>query len=236
MLEIEKIDNVLEALLFVSGDGLKVSDICELLELQRSEVQSAVKRLQKKYGGKAGVHLISYNGKIQFASNPDYADTLAVVLNPIKEKALSNPAMETLSIIAYRQPVTRLDIEHVRGVNCDYALQALLKNNLIEIVGRKDSLGKPLLFGTTETFLMRFGIDSLDDLPEREKLLDKIKEIEESSPEPTEEELYNFAKQEETPDFLQGEQLIKIDSDGNASQVTVPPADVSAPATDADGE
>lgn len=215
MLDLDNVDNVLEALLFVSGDGLKISDICELLELQKSEVQSAVKRLQKKYGGKSGVHLISYNGKIQLASNPDYADVLSCVLNPIKEKALSNPAMETLSIIAYRQPVTRLDIEHIRGVNCDYALQALLKNNLIEIVGRKDALGKPLLFGTTETFLKRFGIEDLEGLPERDQLLDKIKEIEESAPELTEEQLYNFAKQEENPEFLQGEEVLKIETDDN---------------------
>lgn len=217
MLEIEKIDNVLEALLFVSGDGLKVSDICDILELQKSEVTAAVKRLQKKYGGKAGIHLISYNGKIQLASNPDYADTLAVVLNPIKEKALSNPAMETLSIIAYRQPVTRLEIEHIRGVNCDYALQALLKNNLIEIVGRKDAIGKPLLFGTSEAFLKRFGIEDIESLPERDKVLERIKAIEEATPEPTEEELYNFAKQEENPEFLQGEDVVMINSDEAAS-------------------
>lgn len=234
MLEIEKIDNVLEALLFVSGDGLKISDICDFLELQKSEIQAAIKRLQKKYGGKAGVHLIQYNGKVQFASNPDYADTLALVLNPIKEKALSNPAMETLSIIAYRQPVTRLDIEHVRGVNCDYALQALLKNNLIEIVGRKDAIGKPLLFGTSETFLKRFGIDSVEDLPERDKILDKIKEIEAAAPEPTEEELYNFAKQEENPEFLRGEDVVMIDADGETAVATEAQA---APAeADSDGE
>ncbi|MCH5165780.1 MAG: SMC-Scp complex subunit ScpB [Clostridiales bacterium] len=207
MLEIEQIDNVLEALLFVSGDGLKISDICELLELQKSEITGAVKRLQKKYGGKSGIILLSFNGKIQLASNPDYAETLSCVLNPIKEKALSNPAMETLSIIAYRQPVTRLDIEHIRGVNCDYALQALLKNNLIEIVGRKDALGKPLLFGTTETFLKRFGIEDISQLPDRDELLEKIRRIEETAPEPTEEELYNFAKQEENPDFLEGEEV-----------------------------
>lgn len=217
MLEIEKIDNVLEALLFVSGDGLKISDICELLELQKSEVTGAVKRLQKKFGGKSGIHLISYNGKIQLASNPDYAEVLSCVLNPIKEKALSNPAMETLSIIAYRQPVTRLDIEHIRGVNCDYALQALLKNNLIEIVGRKDALGKPLLFGTSEAFLKRFGIEDISELPDRELLLEKIKMIEETTPAPTEEELYNFAKAEETPEFLEGEELIKIEVDEAAS-------------------
>lgn len=217
MIEIEKIDNVLEALLFVSGDGIKIADICDLLELQKSEVESAVKRLQKKYGGKSGVHLIVYNGKIQLASNPDYSDIVAVVLNPIKEKALSNPAMETLSIIAYRQPVTRLEIENIRGVNCDYALLALLKSNLIEIVGRKETLGKPQLFGTTETFLIRFGIKDIDELPNRAALLDKIRNIEESVPEQTEEGLYRFDTTNETPDFLQGEDIVKIDANGDIS-------------------
>ncbi|MDE6028902.1 MAG: SMC-Scp complex subunit ScpB [Clostridiales bacterium] len=217
MLEIEKIDNILEALLFVSGDGLKISDICEQLELQKSEVTAAVKKLQKKYDRESGIQIISYNGKLQLASNPDYAEVLSVVLNPIKEKALSNPAMETLSIVAYRQPVTRLEIENIRGVNCDYAIQALLKNNLIEIVGRKDAIGKPLLFGTTETFLRKFGIEDIYDLPNRDALLDQIKQIEEASPEPTEEGLYRFDKKEEgdeeTPEFLQGEDVVKIEVD-----------------------
>lgn len=216
MLEIEKVDNVLEALLFVSGDGLKISDICEQLELQNSEVMAAVKKLQKKYTKDSGIQVISYNGKLQLASNPAYAEVLSVVLNPIKEKALSNPAMETLSIIAYRQPVTRLEIENIRGVNCDYAIQALLKNNLIEIVGRKDTLGKPLLFGTTETFLRKFGIEDIEDLPNRDALRDQIKQIEEASPEPTEEGLYKFDEKgdgEDTPEFLQGEDVIKIEVD-----------------------
>ncbi len=219
-MEIELIDDILESLLFVSGDGLKIADICELLELQKSEVNGAVKRLQKRFGGKSGIHLISFNGKIQFASNPEYSDIIACVLNPIKEKALSNPAMETLSIIAYRQPVTRLDIESIRGVNCDYALQALLKNNLIEVVGRKESLGKPLLFGTTEAFLKRFGIEDISDLPDRDSLLDKIKAIEETSPEPTEDQLYNFAKDEEIPEFLQGEDVELIEVNAEAAATT----------------
>lgn len=213
-MDIEILDDVLESLLFVSGDSLKVSDICELLEVQKSEVNAAVKRLQKRFGGKSGIHLLSFNGQLQLASNPDYADIIGCVLNPIKEKALSTPAMETLSIIAYRQPVTRLDVEHIRGVNCDYALQALLKNNLIEIVGRKDTIGKPLLFGTTDAFLKRFAIEDVKDLPDRDSLLDKIKEIEESSPEPEAETLYNFAdKDGETPEFLQGEDVAMIEAD-----------------------
>ncbi len=215
-MDIDIIDDVLESLLFVSGDSLKISDICELLELQKSEVTAAVKRLQKKFGGKSGIHLLSFNGQLQLASNPDYADIIGCVLNPIKEKALSTPAMETLSIIAYRQPVTRLDIEHIRGVNCDYALQALLKNNLIEIVGRKDALGKPLLFGTTDVFLKRFAIEDLSQLPGRDELLEKIKEIEETVPSEEEETLYNFADNAEKPDFLDGEDVVMIEADGAA--------------------
>lgn len=223
-MDIEILDDVLESLLFVSGDSLKVSDICELLEVQKSEVNAAVKRLQKRFGGKSGIHLISFNGQLQLASNPDYADIIGCVLNPIKEKALSTPAMETLSIIAYRQPVTRLDVEHIRGVNCDYALQALLKNNLIEIVGRKDTIGKPLLFGTTDAFLKRFAIEDVKDLPDRDSLLDKIKEIEETSPEPEAETLYNFAdKDGETPEFLQGEEIAVIEADDAEAAATEDP-------------
>lgn len=223
-MDIEILDDVLESLLFVSGDSLKVSDICELLEVQKSEVNAAVKRLQKRFGGKSGIHLISFNGQLQLASNPDYADIIGCVLNPIKEKALSTPAMETLSIIAYRQPVTRLDVEHIRGVNCDYALQALLKNNLIEIVGRKDTIGKPLLFGTTDAFLKRFAIEDVKDLPDRDSLLDKIKEIEETSPEPEAETLYNFADNDgETPEFLQGENITMIEADDAEAAATEDP-------------
>ena len=196
-MKIEQIDDILESLLFVSGDGLKVSDICEMLELQKSEVTSAVKRLQKRFGGKHGIHLISYSGKLQLASNPDYAETISCVLNPIMEKALSSPAMETLSIIAYRQPVTRMEIESIRGVNSDYALQALMRNNLIEVVGRKDAIGKPLLFGTTENFLRRFGIENIEELPDRDTLIERIRTIEltaetEVKPEEKIVQLYNF--------------------------------------------
>lgn len=229
-MEIELLDDILESLLFVSGDGLKTSDICDLLELQPSEIKASIKRLSKKFGGKSGIHLISYNGKIQFASNPEYSDIIACVLNPIKEKALSGPAMETLSIIAYRQPVTRLDLENIRGSSCDYSLQALLKNNLIEIVGRKEALGRPLLFGTTENFLKRFHIEALSDLPDRDVILEKIREIEEKTPELTEEELYNYAKQEENPGFLEGEQLVHIDGEGEII------SEAAATTDEADGE
>ncbi len=223
MTDIELLDEIIESLLFVSGDGIRIAEIVDLLELQNSEVTHSINRLKKKYGGKCGIHLISYNGKIQFASNPKYADVIASVLNPVKEKELSNAALETIAIVAYKQPVTRLEIEQIRGVNCDYAIQVLLKHNLVEVVGRKDVVGKPLLFGTTDAFLKRFQIESIDQLPDYEQLLESIKLLESTASE-QKSSLYNefelppeeaevaataqdpqIPEEEELPDFLAGE-------------------------------
>ena len=218
-MDIEKLDQVLEALLLVSGESIAIPDIVNLLELQNSEVNQSIARLKKKYSGKCGIHLIKYNNKIQFGSNPDYADTLASILNPIREKALSSAALETVAIVAYKQPVTRLEIEQIRGVNSDYAVQVLLNHNLIEVVGRKDVVGKPLLFGTTDAFLKRFQVESIEELPDYEQLLASIKLLEEGNAAPTQGvSLYNEFKlpddeeppvdelgEEETPDFLENE-------------------------------
>lgn len=215
-MEIELIDDILESLLFVSGNGLSVKEVTELLELQPSEMNASINRLKRKYSGKCGIHLLSYNGKIQFGSNPAYSDVIGCVLNPIKEKELSSAALETIAIIAYKQPVTRLEIEQIRGVNCDYAVQVLLKHNLIEVVGRKDVVGKPLLFGTTENFLKRFQIEDVTQLPDYERLLEGIKIIE-GSGNAEEKSLYNefeIPAEEETPAFLEGEEnLEKVDGE-----------------------
>jgi segregation and condensation protein B len=177
MIDLSMLDELLESILFVSGNGLKIEDIAQHLEIKTSDVNASIKRLKEKYGNKSGIHLLTYNGKVQFASNPAHSDVVACVLNPIRERDLSNAALETIAIIAYRQPVTRLDIEQIRGVNSEYTVQMLLKNNLIEVVGRKDSPGKPLLFGTTDEFLKRFQLENLSDLPDYETLLESIKVI-----------------------------------------------------------
>lgn len=210
-MEINKLDNILEALLFISGDGLKVSEIKDLLEVQKSELDEAIKKLKTKYSGESGIHLISYNGKIQLSTNPEYGDSVSKVLNPIKEKALSNATLETIAIIAYKQPITRIELESIRGVNCDYVVQVLLDHNLIEVVGRKDSVGKPLLYGTTDEFLKRFQIESINDLPDYEELLENIKVI--SMSDESEKGLYHefeLPEEEEVPEFLQGEELTTI--------------------------
>ncbi|MFR1564942.1 MAG: SMC-Scp complex subunit ScpB [Christensenellales bacterium] len=212
MIDTGMLDELLESLLLVSGGGLKIEDIASHLEIKTAEVNASVKRLKEKYGGKCGIHLITYNGKVQFASNPAYSDVIACVLNPIRERDLSNAALETIAIIAYRQPVTRLDIEQIRGVNSEYTVQMLLKNNLIEVVGRKEAVGKPLLFGTTDEFLKRFQLESIADLPDYETLLESIKvigaqegaksiynefEIPDEQPELPQEEIPDFLKDEE---------------------------------------
>lgn len=170
-----KLSSLIEAILFVSGVGVELEEIADKLEIRLSEVQDAVQELKASRNDEDGLALITYKNKAQLTTNPKYAEQIALVLNPIRERALTRAALETVAIIAYRQPVTRLDIEQVRGVSSDYAIQLLLTHNLIEVVGRKDAVGKPLLFGVTEEFLKRFEIENLDQLPKYEELLEQIK-------------------------------------------------------------
>ena len=171
----QNLTNIIEGILFVSGNGIAKEDIIEKLEITPKQLDNAIEELKKKYEGDSGVQVITYKNKVQMCSNPEYAEQISVVLNPIKERALTKTALETIAIIAYKQPITRLEIENIRGVSSDYAVQVLLQHNLIEVVGRKDVVGKPLLFGTTDEFLKRFQIESLDQLPKYEELLEQIK-------------------------------------------------------------
>lgn len=172
----QQLSNIIEGILFVAGNGIEIKDIAEKLGIKVEQVERAIKTLKDKHADD-GINVITYKDKVQLTSNPKYAEQISIVLNPIKEKALTKAALETVAIIAYQQPVTRLDIEQVRGVSSDYAIQLLLSHNLIEVVGRKDAVGKPLLFGTTDEFLKKFEIQSLDDLPKYEELMEQIQVI-----------------------------------------------------------
>ena len=233
----EKLTNIIESIAFVSGNPIAIKDIAEKLEVEEKEIVSAVKKLQQKYSGDCGLQLLMFNKKIQFASNPEYADEVSSVLNPIKERELSRSMLEAAAIIAYKQPVTRMDLEEIRG-NSEYAVQKLLELKVIEPVGRKDAVGKPILYGTTDKFLKRFQISSLDELPDYEELLDRIAQIhgtvndddylysrdeyvEETSPSNVTEAVEKIQKKEEdfelppiedeeVPDFLKDEKIEKI--------------------------
>ncbi len=171
----KNLPSIVEAIMFVAGNGVAIKDIAEKLEVEEQEVLDAVEILKQKYNEDSGIQIITYKNKIQFCTNPELADPISVVLNPIRERALTKTALETVAIIAYQQPITRLEIENIRGVSSDYAIQLLLTHNLIEVVGRKDVVGKPLLFGTTDEFLKRFELESLEQLPKYEELLEQIK-------------------------------------------------------------
>ncbi|MBO5714134.1 MAG: SMC-Scp complex subunit ScpB [Clostridia bacterium] len=180
-----KLTNIIESILFVSGTQVAISDIAEKLEVTDKEILDAAKLLKEKYSEESGVQLLIFNKKLQFSSNPKYAEEVSSVLNPIKEKELSKSMLEVAAIIAYKQPVTRIDLEEIRG-NSEYAVQKLLELGVIEPVGRKDAVGRPVMFGTTDNFLKRFQISSLDELPDYEELITKInlirgKDTEESS-------------------------------------------------------
>ena len=169
----EELTNVIEGILFVSGQGVSVQDIAEKLEIDVKKINKAIEELKEKYKER-GINVITYKNNVQLCSNPIYADDIATVLNPIREKQLTKAALETLAIIAYKQPLTKLDIEEVRGVNSDYAVQVLLNFNLIEVIGRKDAIGKPLLYATTNEFLKRFDLQDINDLPDYDELLERI--------------------------------------------------------------
>lgn len=172
----ENIENVVEAIIFASGSPILKSDICEKVpELTTQKLNSIVKSLQKRYSDTSGIVLAEFNGKLQFMSNPKYGDTVADVLTPLREKELSKTLLEVLATIAYKQPITRLEVDEMRSnVNSEYALSGLLKAGLIEAVGRKETVGRPLLYGTTDEFLKKFQISSLEDLPDYDEVLEKL--------------------------------------------------------------
>ena len=176
-MKIADIARIIEAVVFVSGDGVDRDEFKRLYDLSDKELNKCLDILKAKYNEESGINIITYKNKIQFCSNPTLVDKVAEILNPIRERSLTKSALETIAIIAYKQPITRSEIEQIRGTSSDYAMQLLQSNNLIEVVGRKDTVGKPLLFGTTETFLKRFELESLDNLPNHKELLDRIRVI-----------------------------------------------------------
>lgn len=179
--DVNNLKEVIKAILFVSGDGVDISDIIEKLNINPDYCKSVISdMLHEENVNDNGIQLIQYNNKIQLSSNPKYKQYVEEVLNPIKEKMLTKKVLEVCAIIAYKQPITRLEIDEIRGMNSDYSVDVLLDNNLIEVVGRKDAVGKPLLFGTTDNFLKKFGLTSINDLPDYETLLERIKVVKET--------------------------------------------------------
>ncbi len=156
----------IEAILFVAGDAVDTKDLARALGLEEKRIRKVLRELESEYDfQQRGFMLKRFGSKIQLATRPIYAEDVVRLLQPVQKQSLSQAVMETLAVVAYRQPVTRAEVEQIRGVKCDYSLQSLINKGLIQEVGRKETVGRPILFGTTEEFLSRFGIENLDMLP-----------------------------------------------------------------------
>lgn len=187
--------NIIEAILFAAGNAVPTDLLRDKLNLTKVQMDSMVRQLEKKYSGNCGIRLLIFNHKIQLATNPDYKEQVAAVLNPIREKEFTRTILECAAIIAYKQPITRTELDSVRGVNSDYAITTLLGLEMIEPCGRKDAPGKPVLYQTTDNFLRRFKLKSLNDLPDYEELMKKIAEMSAVSDDDT----YLYSKDVYTP-------------------------------------
>lgn len=154
----------LESVLFVADGPVPILKLQNVLQASQDEVRRAIATLERECAGR-GVRLFKMGDQVQFVTAPDCAPHVERLLGIVPRNKLSAAALETLAIIAYKQPITRGAIERVRGVNCDRAIATLLARDLITEVGRADTLGHPVLFGTTFTFLEQFGLPSLEHLP-----------------------------------------------------------------------
>lgn len=164
--DISKIEAAIEAILFAMGEPVTVSQLSEALEQDGETVRNIVHQLMEQYNDEnRGIRIIEIEDGFQLCTKNEYYDVLSKVVNIPKKHMLTDVQLETLSIIAYKQPITRTEIEAIRGVSCVHAINKLVEYHLIEEVGRLDAIGKPILFGTTEDFLRGFGVRSTDELP-----------------------------------------------------------------------
>ncbi|HPA45506.1 MAG TPA: SMC-Scp complex subunit ScpB [bacterium] len=185
-MEISELKPVMEALLFVSGDPLPLRRLSEILETDLDIVKLALDDLAADYAARpGGLQLLEVAGGYQLRTRQDHAVYVRRMLERKKKITISGPALETLAIIAYRQPLTRAEIEAIRGVSVDGVLRSLLDKRLVKVAGVKEVPGRPNLYKTTRTFLEFFGLNSLSDLPPMEQLEDTFSsqsQVEEETP------------------------------------------------------
>lgn len=165
-LDIQKIEASIEAILFAVGEAVSIDSLAAAMDLNKDEIVKIIHNMMDKYDAMdRGIKIIELEDSFQLCSKNDYYDILSKVVNMPKKHILTDVLLETLSIVAYKQPITRTEIEAIRGVSCVHAVNKLVEYHLIEEVGRLEAVGRPILFGTTDDFLRSFGVQSTDDLP-----------------------------------------------------------------------
>lgn len=167
LIPVENPKAVVEAVLFAMGNSVELKKLASVLNMSNTETKALIGSMQEEYNSDVnrGITIVELEGSIQMCSKTEMYEHLMKIATVPKHYSLTDTVLETLSIVAYKQPVTRIEIEKIRGVNCDHAVNKLLEYGLITELGRLDAPGRPLLFGTTEEFLRCFGVKSLDELP-----------------------------------------------------------------------
>lgn len=172
--------HIVEAIIFASTEPIPAEKILECIQREgigKNEIKEAVDELNKEFiEQKRAIRIVKIAGGYQFATHPQYDKWVSRLFAQKAEKKLSQSALEVLAIVAYRQPITRSEIEKIRGVNADWTLRSLMEKNLITVVGREEAPGKPLLFGTTKGFLEHFGLFDIGELPKLKEIEDIIRE------------------------------------------------------------
>lgn len=165
-MEIERIEAVIEAVLFTMGDAVEIEKIAAAIEHDTDTTVKIIHNMMDKYEAKdRGIRIIELEGSFQMCTKQEYYDELIKVASQPRKYVLTDVLLETLSIIAYKQPITKLEIEKIRGVSSEHAVNKLVEYGLAKELGRLDAPGRPMLFGTTQEFLRAFGVQSIEDLP-----------------------------------------------------------------------
>lgn len=173
--------SIIESLLFVSGEPLGVRDIAGILDCSIEDTEIVLEELKLSYEESArGIKLITINGMYQLVTKPQNSDFIQKLLKKNTRQSLSQASLESLAIIAYKQPITRIEIDEIRGVKSDSAIQKLIERNLAKEVGRLAVIGRPIQYGTTDEFLRQFGLQDLKELPSLDLFADNIESEEET--------------------------------------------------------
>lgn len=165
-MENKNYEAIIEAILFTMGNSVELEKIASAIELDTKQTKEIIGQMMERYESpESGVKIVELDGSYQMCTKSEMYEYLIRIAKQPKRHALTDVLLETLSIIAYKQPITKAEIEKIRGVSCDHAVNKLVEYNLVCELGRLDAPGRPLLFGTTEEFLRSFGVQSIDELP-----------------------------------------------------------------------
>ena len=174
-MDLREIKSIIESLLFIWGDPLSDEDFASILELKKDEISGIMDEMISEYDyNRRGIRIIKANNTYQLSTRAEHFQWISKLKHAKPNKSLSNAAMEVLAIIAYRQPVIKSEIDDIRGVRSDRSIQTLMEKNLIKEVGRLERIGRPIISGTTDEFLRMFSLETLDEMPDFDDMVERI--------------------------------------------------------------